>query len=141
MILCDTGPLVAIVVEDDAAHLSCTACAARQKEPLVTTDACITEAFHLLLRAGGQPAQFVLWEMIIAGEVRIASLSDESRLRTHHYRTNIRICRAIMRTRPSWYWPRSRDCGACSRSIRISERTDCRTAAHWNSSRRAGRLG
>jgi uncharacterized protein len=54
MILCDTGPLVALIDQDDAFHARCVAAlSALPAEPLLTTWPCLVEAMYLLWRAGG----------------------------------------------------------------------------------------
>jgi hypothetical protein len=55
MILCDTGPLVALIDQDDSFHTSCVA-ALLPAEPLLTTWPCLVEAMYLLWRAGGLPS-------------------------------------------------------------------------------------
>jgi uncharacterized protein len=60
--LCDTGPLVALIDRDDANHRRCLeVLATLPPNPLITTWPCLTEAMHLLDRAGGQAAQEELW--------------------------------------------------------------------------------
>lgn len=60
MILCDTGPLVALINRDDPDHLRCAAALA-DEDFLVSTWQCFTEAMHLLHRRGGHTAQETLW--------------------------------------------------------------------------------
>ncbi len=58
MILCDTGPLVALVDQDDPHHACCVAALhTLPAQPLLTTWPCLTEAMYLLWRAGGLSAQ------------------------------------------------------------------------------------
>lgn len=65
MILCDTGPLVAIIVEDEPHHNRCNQVLDDMTdETLLTTIPCLTEAMYLLYRADGRRAQEMLWEMI-----------------------------------------------------------------------------
>jgi uncharacterized protein len=62
MILCDTGPLVALIDQDDSFHTHCIAALdTLPAEPLLTTWPCLVEAMYLLWRAGGFPAQEELW--------------------------------------------------------------------------------
>ena len=79
MILCDTGPLVALIVENEQHHLRCAA--ALQTLPdqaLVTTWPCFTEAMYLLGRAGGLPAQDELWGFLADGLIQVhACEADE----------------------------------------------------------------
>jgi len=64
MILCDTGPLVAILNSNDSQHARCVA-VLRQlpAAPLLTTLPCMVEAMYLLHRVGGAAAQARLWQM------------------------------------------------------------------------------
>jgi predicted nucleic acid-binding protein len=48
MILVDTGPLVALFDPQDAQHARCRAVLRTLQEPLFTTVAVLTEAFHML---------------------------------------------------------------------------------------------
>jgi predicted nucleic acid-binding protein len=70
VILCDTGPMVALFDEADAGHERCKAAlSSLPPEPLVTTWPCLTEAMHLLSRVGGAPAQERLWTYVADGIV------------------------------------------------------------------------
>jgi len=80
VILCDTGPLVALLIAEDTAHKSCTIASKRERSRLLTTDACLTEALHLLYRAGGYWAQCQLWAMVRTDELAVIALSDMGRL-------------------------------------------------------------
>ena len=72
MTLCDTGPLVALIDHDDQHHDRCVESLGRlPPTPLVTTWPCLTEAMHLLRRAGGLPAQEELWGFLADGLVRL----------------------------------------------------------------------
>ncbi len=72
MTLCDTGPLVALIDRDDLHHQKCVdALASLPASPLVTTWPCLTEAMHLLNRAGGRPAQEELWGFLADGLIRL----------------------------------------------------------------------
>ena len=62
MILCDAGPLVAMIDRDDPHHARCVA-AMDEVDLLVSTWQCITEAMHLARRAGGYPGQAALWRL------------------------------------------------------------------------------
>jgi len=65
MILTDTGPLVALIDRNDPNHMRCVEAAKKLPTgPAVTTWPCFTEAMYLLYRAGGFPAQVVLWELV-----------------------------------------------------------------------------
>lgn len=65
MILCDTGPLVALIDRDDPYHDRCQAALPLLgSHSLVTTIPCLTEAMYLLHRAGKLAAQEELWKFI-----------------------------------------------------------------------------
>lgn len=70
MILCDTGPLVALIDRDDQYHRE--AIQTLQTLPavsLMTTWPCLVEAMYLLWRAGGLDAQEELWGYLADGLV------------------------------------------------------------------------
>lgn len=70
MILCDAGPLIALIDQDDEHHLRClTALDSLPAEDLITTAPCLTEAMHLLYRAGGLAGQEELWGLLADGLV------------------------------------------------------------------------
>lgn len=74
--LADTGPLVALINRNDPHHARCAEILRRLIHTiLVTTWPCITEAMHLLFRAGGHPAQDELWGYLSDGLITIHELS------------------------------------------------------------------
>ncbi|MDR3707493.1 MAG: PIN domain-containing protein [Capsulimonadaceae bacterium] len=86
MILCDAGPLVAILIARDAAHERCTqAVRSFQSVKMMTTEACLAEAFHLLGRGGGLRAQGGLWSLLRAGKLTVFTPTVNARLRTGAY--------------------------------------------------------
>jgi len=63
--LCDAGPLVALMLHTDHHHKAAVAFALTYpNEQFITTWSCLTEAMHLLGRHGGWRAQKALFEMI-----------------------------------------------------------------------------
>ena len=63
MILCDAGPLVALIDRADPNHAKCVAAAKRlPNAPLLTTWPCFTEAMYLSHRGCGYAAQARLWQ-------------------------------------------------------------------------------
>lgn len=78
MILCDAGPLVALIDEGDENHARCVS-ALRQMPagPLVTTWPCLTEAMYLLGRRGGFPPQDRLWNFVSEGPVVLDQPASE----------------------------------------------------------------
>ncbi|MFL5537558.1 MAG: type II toxin-antitoxin system VapC family toxin, partial [Longimicrobiaceae bacterium] len=72
VILCDAGPLVALVNSDSAHHERCVATLKSMQSPaLLTTYACFTKAMHLLQRAGGWQAQEALWNFVFDGLLQL----------------------------------------------------------------------
>lgn len=82
MILCDAGPLVALIDEADENHARCVA-ALRQMPagPLVTTWPCLTEAMYLLGRRGGFLPQDRLWNLVTNGPVVLDQPAGEEKER------------------------------------------------------------
>jgi predicted nucleic acid-binding protein len=70
--LCDAGPLVALVDQGDEHHVRCTT-ALRQlpATSLVTTWPCFTEAMYLLGQRGGFHPQDELWSFVAGGLVEL----------------------------------------------------------------------
>lgn len=81
MILVDTGPLVALIHEDDNEHRACKDAFARFNEPLGTVWPVLTEAIYLL--SFSWEGQTALMEMIETGAVEILPLgvADIPRIR------------------------------------------------------------
>jgi uncharacterized protein len=75
MILVDTGPLVALIHEDDNEHRICKDTFLTFSEPLGTVWPVLTEAMYLLNFSWD--AQNALWEMIQAGAVEILPLGTD----------------------------------------------------------------
>lgn len=81
MILVDTGPLVALIHEDDNEHRACKDAFASFNEPLGTVWPVLTEAIYLL--SFSWEAHTALMEMIETGAVEILPLgvADIPRIR------------------------------------------------------------
>jgi predicted nucleic acid-binding protein len=79
----DTGPLVALIDEDDAYHQECVRRVPELPPPMVAPWPCFTEAMHLLNRAGGHRAQEKLWNYVTLGALIIhaSSLEEQARMR------------------------------------------------------------
>ena len=76
MTLSDTGPLVALIDDDDAHHRVCdTAYRVVATPPLLTTWPCLTEAMYLLEREGGYRYQAALWSMYFREELVLHQLT------------------------------------------------------------------
>lgn len=80
-ILMDTGPLVALLHQDDQNHKACTAVLKRLKETLVTVWPVITEAMYLLNFSWR--AQDALWEILNSDVLKVLPLEpgDYPRMR------------------------------------------------------------
>jgi len=78
MTLTDTGPLIALIDDNDADHEICRlAIEELPPHPLATTWACFTEAMHLLRRTGGIEFQRQLWAMLFQTRVSLLELTDD----------------------------------------------------------------
>lgn len=78
MILCDTGPIVALLNRNDPSHESCVNIAGRLPRSFITTQACVTEAMYLLYRDTGYLGISFLWQMIEKGALRIGTTGPEA---------------------------------------------------------------
>ncbi len=83
MTLTDTGPLVALIDEDDARHRECASRVPELPPPMVAPWPYFTEAMHLLNRAGGHRAQEKLWNYVTLGALIIHASSLEEQARMH----------------------------------------------------------
>lgn len=74
MILVDTGPLVALIHEDDDLHPHCKEVFLSLRDSLATVWPVLTEAMYLLNFSW--EAQSALWEMVEAGAVELLPLGN-----------------------------------------------------------------
>ena len=83
MILCDAGPMIALIDQDDIHHSRCAEVLRTLAAPLVTTWPCLTEAMYRLHQAGGHRAQDELWGFVEEGLLRLhpASETEQRRMR------------------------------------------------------------
>jgi len=80
VILVDTGPLVALFDPKDSDHTRCRDILERLHEPLFTTVAVLTEAFHLL--APASRGAYALREFVMAGGVTVWHSDAEALVRS-----------------------------------------------------------
>lgn len=73
MILADTGPLVALIDQDEPMHARCAETLLFLPRPMVTSWAVLTEAMHLLGNIGWR-AQSGLWQMVRRGDLQLRDL-------------------------------------------------------------------
>jgi uncharacterized protein len=86
--LCDTGPIVALLDADDPYHQrACQAAVAMPVDGWLTTWACITEAMHLLGKLDGHRGQEKLWQQIEKGLLVIQEVESGNRTRLRHLMT------------------------------------------------------
>ena len=88
--LIDTGPIVAILEGDDYWHRACIEALQLVRTPVLTTEAVLTEAFHLI----GSNAHFVqrLWRFIRSGAVTVKEISDRDLPALHSLMTKYANC-------------------------------------------------
>jgi hypothetical protein len=75
-IVLDTGPLVAVLDQGDPHHRACVDLWHDVAERCITTDAVVTEATHLVGRAG---AASLPLELLLAARIPVVSLEHEAR--------------------------------------------------------------
>ncbi len=71
--LADTGALLAFLDRDDRWHADCVKAIATLRLPMLTTDAVLTELFHLV----GPRDRDAVWALIHAGGISISPVADE----------------------------------------------------------------
>jgi uncharacterized protein len=73
--LIDTGAIIALVDRSDRRHEACTRAFNNARLPLLTTEATLTEAFHLATRA---PVDLrAIWRLLRSGAVRMSPITYE----------------------------------------------------------------
>ena len=82
MILTDTGPLVALIDQDEDDHLRCVATLTSVRLPLVTTWAVFTEAVYLLGSIGWR-AQDALWQLLLRSDLELGGFDAADVRRMH----------------------------------------------------------
>lgn len=79
--LIDTGAIVAILDRDDYWHAACVQALQSMRFPLLTTEAVLTEAFHLI---GSSPHDMQrLWAFVLSGALSVDERADSDLLELH----------------------------------------------------------
>ncbi|CAA9420764.1 MAG: hypothetical protein AVDCRST_MAG35-1974 [uncultured Quadrisphaera sp.] len=78
MTLVDAGPLVALIDAGEPDHQACRDALVGVPRPLVTTWPALTEAMHLLVRAGGSRGREALWRLVLSGRLEVADLTGRA---------------------------------------------------------------
>jgi predicted nucleic acid-binding protein len=86
--LIDTGAILALLDRDDEWHSACHHAFNATSLPLLTTEAVLTEAFHLTSRDLGDIRG--LWTLLSAGSVRLAVITHEELPDIHSLMTRYR---------------------------------------------------
>lgn len=73
-VLVDTGAILALLDEGDGWHLACSATYRKLPLPLLTSEAVLTETFHLIKRHRTEVD--AVWEQIRSGTIRMAKIGD-----------------------------------------------------------------
>ena len=72
MTLTDTGPIVALLDDDDSYHFDALdALNGLSDEVMLTTMPCLTEAMHFLENRGGHAYQAALWNLRTTGQLSL----------------------------------------------------------------------
>jgi hypothetical protein len=88
--LTDTGPLVALIDARDRYHAQIVASLSTVAWPLVTTEACLTEALYLLNAAAGWPGQKAPWQFVEDGGLRVLETPQNGPLGAKAYMEQFR---------------------------------------------------
>ena len=88
--LIDTGAIIAILDRDDSWHSACVQALESLRFPLLTTEAVLTEAFHLI----GANAYNVqrLWAFVSSGAITVNTLGDFDLLELRSLMTKYKDC-------------------------------------------------
>jgi hypothetical protein len=78
MTLVDAGPLVAMIDAGEPDHERCVSALGKIRLPLLTTWPVLTEAMHLVGRAGGWRAQKALWKLVQNEDLEVTASPPET---------------------------------------------------------------
>ncbi len=95
MILCDAGPLIALIDTSDKNHSRCVAALPSLSSPLLTTWPCLTEAMYLLGQYGGHHFQDKLWGLVEQGTLSLYLNSEDEWLRMRELMNQLGLTRLL----------------------------------------------
>jgi uncharacterized protein len=72
--LIDTGAILALLNETDPWHRACRSCLHQFRLPLLTSEAALTEVFHLVGQA--RPAMEAAWKLVRSGTVLLGVIEN-----------------------------------------------------------------
>lgn len=82
MILVDTSPLVALLdSRQGKTHTACVRVIEQITDPMITTEACLTEAMYLIGQLRGWPGQKALWQLWARNILLIHNANPDERKR------------------------------------------------------------
>lgn len=76
--LIDTGAILAILDQDDYWHSACTQAFVALRIPLLTTEAVLTETFHLIGSSAYNMQR--LWAFVLSGALKVKTVGDSDLL-------------------------------------------------------------
>ncbi len=79
--LADTGAILAVIDRDDRWHRLCTDTLQQLRFPLLTSEAVLTDLFHLFWRKSGETES--AWTFIRSGALALATLAEDELPRLH----------------------------------------------------------
>ena len=79
--LIDTGAILALVDKDDEAHESCVEAYQHHRLPWLTTEAVLTEAFHLVRR--NLRSDRPIWTLLRSGAIVMSTIANEELPQIH----------------------------------------------------------
>ena len=112
--LIDTGAILALLDKADPWHGPCHACFPEFRLPLLTSEAVLTEAFHLVGQS--RPSMEAAWSLIRSGTVLLSAVED-AELPAIHF---------LM----SRYWDRPMDFGDAT-LVHLAKRESISTIFKW----------
>jgi len=111
-VLVDSGFLVAVYKRRDAYHSLCMSVYEDLNRPLVSCEAVVTEALHLLRNTPG--AGIALLSSIEQGLLALPLSLSRSAAKCSTFSKNTKMCRQILRMHVSWCLPGNSTAGTFS---------------------------